>query len=107
MHINNNWKTAGSIAKEVQMLTASEAAGQRSDQTFYFANTPIRNGEAWVFPVGLSDAVWHATRGKNITVRQVVSVDEACNVTNTTMHEKIFLFTKKYAITDVTAQCNE
>lgn len=34
----------------------------------HFTNVPIKNGEAWVFPVGLSDAVWLAFRSDKIQV---------------------------------------
>ena len=107
LRTSDDWRFAGSVAKNVQTLAVSGAAEQPATQVFYFINTPIRYKEAWVFPVGLPDAVWLVTQGKDIQVRQVASVADACNVTNRAMHEKIFLFTKEYAISDMTSQCNE
>lgn len=43
----------------------------------HFANVPVKDGEAWVFPVGLNDAVWFAFKNPDITVISVNSVEDA------------------------------
>ena len=39
----------------------------------------MRVGEAWVFPVGIKDAVWFAFRNENINVYQMSSATDALN----------------------------
>lgn len=58
---------------------------------FYFVNVPIRNGNAWVFPVGLNDAVWFAFRNPNIGVSQVSTLDQAFSEANP-LRDKVFEF---------------
>ena len=42
----------------------------------YFTNVPIKNGNAWVFPVGLSDAVWFAFRSDVVRVHTIPTLKE-------------------------------
>ncbi|MDO8269284.1 MAG: O-antigen ligase family protein [Candidatus Levybacteria bacterium] len=42
----------------------------------YFSNVPVKNGDAWVFPVGLNDAVWFAFKNENIQIHQVNNIEE-------------------------------
>ena len=44
---------------------------------FYFVNTPIRNGQAWIFPVGLPDALWFTFPDQNVSVHNVENVDDS------------------------------
>lgn len=44
---------------------------------FYFVNVPVRYKEAWVFPVGLSDALWFSFREFPVKIHQAKSLDEA------------------------------
>ncbi len=45
----------------------------------HFTNVPIKNGEAWVFPVGLNDAVWLAFRSDNIQSYSHENTKDALN----------------------------
>ncbi len=38
------------------------------DFKFHFVNVPIRVGNAWVFPVGLGDAVWFAIKNDSARI---------------------------------------
>lgn len=64
------WKDAGKKARNffisLQDQYANYWAGK--DFEFHFTNVPIRIGEAWVFPVGLDNAVWLAFRNDNARV---------------------------------------
>lgn len=60
---------------------------------FHFVNVPLRVGEAWVFPVGLKDALWFVYRNPNIAVYQDSSLRSAFNVvTAGSPTEKVFVF---------------
>lgn len=39
---------------------------------FYFVNRPIRHGNAWVFPVGINDALWLSSQ--KITLELVFQI---------------------------------
>ena len=59
---------------------------------FYFVNLPVRTGEAWVFPVGLNDAMWFTFKNPNITIHQSPSVEEALKAATNIRNDKVFLF---------------
>lgn len=60
---------------------------------FHFVNVPIRLGEAWVFPVGLPDALWFVFRNPNIRVFIWPSVAQAYQaVTYDSKTQKMFVF---------------
>lgn len=46
-------------------------------QRLFFVNVPTKNGDAWVFPVGLEDAVWLILRNKDIKIYKPSSIEEA------------------------------
>ena len=77
--VQADWNRAGEKTKS--FLASLEHAyvhyGVSDASTLYFVNVPIRNGEAWIFPVGLNDAIWLLFPGKNIKVNQVDSVEQA------------------------------
>jgi len=60
--------------------------------TFYFVNTPIRHGEAWVFPVGLSDVLWFTFRNPNIIVNLTPTEEAAFNAAGISENKKVFVF---------------
>ena len=62
--------------------------------TFFFINTPIRYGRAWIFPVGLTDAIWHMYRQSPFTVVPVSSIEEAFQYPIRTGDREVFIFEK-------------
>jgi hypothetical protein len=77
--IERDWKKAGAITNNMLLVFNSAFAlrAQGTNPVFYFLNVPIRLGEAWVFPVGLPDALWFTFGDTNLVVRQPKTVDEA------------------------------
>lgn len=59
---------------------------------FYFVNVPIRNGDAWVLPVGLKDAVWLIFRNEKISVYQLNSTEDAVSLIEDPARDKVFEF---------------
>ena len=47
---------------------------------FHFVNIPIRTGEAWVFPVGLPDALWLVFRNPTMRVFSWSTLPQAFGV---------------------------
>ncbi|MBI4999453.1 O-antigen ligase family protein [Candidatus Gottesmanbacteria bacterium] len=62
------------------------------DRTFYFVDVPIREGRAWVFPVGLPDALWHTFRDESLKVVQVKRLEEALDLKDKTSNSHVFVF---------------
>lgn len=58
----NDWQTASSISQDTLLAIKTEYFPLSSDKSFIFINPPIRYGRAWIFPTGLSDALWHMFR---------------------------------------------
>lgn len=92
--VQGDWHTAGEEVQNffVSIDSAYQDYWAAEPMTFYFVNTPIRHGEAWVFPVGLEDALWFTFRNPSVTVNQAPTVEDALNAIGTSENEKVFLF---------------
>jgi hypothetical protein len=92
--IHGDWRTAGNKAE--RFLTALDEVyadyWSKEPMTFYFINVPIKTGEAWVFPVGLKDAMWFSFRNPHVTINQVNSVSEALQLVDGSKNQKVFEF---------------
>lgn len=93
--ISSDWQHAGEKSKTF-LISLDEAYVDywgTEPMKFYFVNVPIRHGDAWVFPVGLSDAAWFVFRNDRIVVYKMSSVIEAFNaVTAGSRNERVFEF---------------
>ena len=102
--INKDWKTAGDISE--RLLVNFNGKFQLAKVTpinpvFYFVDTPIRKGEAWVFPVGLPDALWFTFQKNNLTVHTVKSLDLALDLAEGSASARVFQFDKKGDVEEV------
>ncbi len=76
-HSNNEWVKAGSIAKRSLSYLKVYHEKLPNNSNLYFVNTPIRFEDAWVFPVGLPDAIWFIYRNETLSIKNVGSIEEA------------------------------
>ncbi|MDO8461108.1 MAG: hypothetical protein Q7S38_01555, partial [bacterium] len=91
--IQTDWQAAGEKSKSF-LISLNENYSDywaKESMRLYFINVPIRLGDAWVFPVGLSDAVWLVSRNEQINVYQLSSISQALNLGGS-MNEKVFEF---------------
>lgn len=92
--IHSDWYEAGQKAK--RFITAVDASyadyWSKEPMQFHFVNVPIRVGEAWVFPVGLQDALWFGFQNPNMHVYQWQTVEEALNAVDGSNNQKVFEF---------------
>ncbi len=92
--LHGDWRGAGDKVNKlfvsIEGLYSNDWSAGPVD--LYFINVPIRNGEAWVFPVGLSDALWFTFENPNIRVHQMQSVEAALNEIKDPLSQKVFLF---------------
>lgn len=93
--INTDWEEAGDKTKAF-LISLDEVYNDnwtRGPMQFYFANVPILNGNAWVFPVGLGDATWFVFRNEKIIINQVPTVSDAFDrVQIGARNQKVFEF---------------
>jgi len=77
--LHRDWYEAGVRVQRffVSMESNYQDYWTTEPMTFYFAEVPIRHRDAWVFPVGLSDAVWFILHNPKATVNIVPSRQDA------------------------------
>lgn len=77
--IHADWRVAGEQSKRFLASLDYIYAHYSKKETsrLYMVDTPIRLGEAWVFPVGLPDAAWLVFKNENIKIYQVDSASQA------------------------------
>jgi len=92
--IHTDWRVAGEKSKRFIISLEGMYLNEwkKEHMKFYFVNVPIRHGEAWVFPVGLSDAVWFVSMNQHISVYQLPSLSQAFNAVENPLSEKVFEF---------------
>jgi len=90
--IHTDWQVAGVKAQTFLISFESfyKDYWEEKNMHFYFVNVPIRNGEAWVFPVGLKDALWFALQGKTSNVDIVSDLDSALNQAYVSKDTEVF-----------------
>lgn len=100
------WNHAGEITFATLKLIRNNYDSIPDDSTLYFANVPIRQAEAWIFPVGLEDGVWFIYREKPVMVKKVATVaDATIQIAGMRIEDRkkayIFLFDHKGNVTSV------
>ena len=86
-----DWQKAGELTRKLLLDLKKNYFGQTTNQTFYFAQLPIREGRAWVFPVGLPDALWHTFRDETLKASMVETLDEALDLKDKTPSSHVFV----------------
>lgn len=57
--VMGDWEYASSVSQQTVLTIKTNYFPLQDKQVFVFVNTPIRYGRAWIFPTGLTDAMWH------------------------------------------------
>jgi hypothetical protein len=68
---------------------------------FYFVNPPIRQGEAWVWPVGLSDALWLTFKNPQISVSTASDINTALDKRAISSNVHVFKFDSEGGVDEV------
>lgn len=87
-----DWQKAGGISRKLLFDLRKNYFTFTFGKTFYFVDVPIRLGRAWIFPVGLDDALWHTFRDESLKVIQVKTVEEALDLRDKTPNSHAFVF---------------
>lgn len=90
--IHGDWKTAGMKAERfiIAIDEMYQAHWSTEPMTLSFLNMPIRSGSAWVFPVGVTDAMWLNFRNPDVSVKSISSIKEGLDSVNNPRNEKVF-----------------
>ncbi|OGG01693.1 hypothetical protein A2Z33_05645 [Candidatus Gottesmanbacteria bacterium RBG_16_52_11] len=68
--VSTDWVYAYGVSRNSLLKVKSEFFPLKREPVFAFVNVPIRHGRAWIFPTGMTDAVWHLFRYNRHTVMQ-------------------------------------
>lgn len=94
VNLQEDWRVAGEGTK--RFLTSMNKVYSDKTSTlptqFYFVNVPVKNGQAWVFPTGIVDAIWFTFQNKNIMVNTTNNLDDALNMAGNVPTSHVFLF---------------
>lgn len=92
--IHGDWYEAGLQVRKffVAIDAAYTEPWSKTPTDLYFVNVPIRTGEAWIFPVGLSDAVWFAFESKQIRTNTPSSLESALDYKANSKNAHVFRF---------------
>ena len=92
--VQGDWHNAGSKTKRFLTSVDSVYSGNwtKESMQLYFVDVPIRQGDAWVFPTGLNEALWFVFRNPNLHVYQSPSVEQAISMIGGLPTEKVFQF---------------
>jgi hypothetical protein len=93
--LHSDWYEAGEKVKRF-FVSLEERYGDNWSKervAFHFVNVPISQGKAWVFPVGLPDAIWFLFRNPSLEVYTWRSAQDALNsVRIGPPYERVFRF---------------
>jgi hypothetical protein len=92
--ISTDWLSAGKQSQNflVSIEQFSKDSWIRQKMQFYFVGQPIRYGEAWIWPVGLEDALWLTFKNPNLAVYTAPDINSAFNQTGGSVSAHVFRF---------------
>ena len=100
---HQDWNTAGN---RVQKFFASidevyESSWSTKEISLHFVNVPLRVNDAWIFPVGLKDALWFAFRNPDLKVYIEPSLEKALYNAGDSLSDIVFKFNDDGSVTEV------
>lgn len=107
--IQSDWREAGKRATTFFISIDSLYSDYWSTEPIelHFVNVPLKVGDAWVFPVGLSDALWFVFQNPRLKVYEWPDVQSVSKVVHGGKNQKIFVFDETGAVTEETIDVNE
>jgi len=94
--IHKDWRDAGEKTKNflVSLNEVYTDDTRGKSMQFYFVDVPIRQGEAWVFPVGLNDALWFTFRNDQLLIDTKTSLKPALEQALVNPNVRVFQFSE-------------
>jgi hypothetical protein len=75
--VSRDWEMAHTVSKQTLLTMKQQFFPLRIPTLFVIVNQPIRYGRAWIYPTGLTDALWHLFRGNPYTIIETDSLEKA------------------------------
>ncbi|HEX7042107.1 MAG TPA: O-antigen ligase family protein [Patescibacteria group bacterium] len=102
---NNQWQMASATTRKTFLFFLEEHPTLTPNTQLIFINVPIRKNDTWIFPVGLSDAMWFIYHDDTIKIYQVASLKKALILQSTIMKPEkptiIFSFNHDGTISEI------
>ena len=107
--VHSDWREAGDRSRRLFVsLDHIYVDSWKNDKVqLYFVDVPIKNGNAWIFPVGLHDAVWFAYKNENVSVFVENSVEDALLHAASSPNGRVFKFDNNAVLYEVTRGMKE
>ncbi|MDO8621217.1 MAG: O-antigen ligase family protein [Candidatus Levybacteria bacterium] len=101
--LSSDWRVAGEKSQNflISLNKVYTEDWAKEHVQLYFVDTPIRNGEAWIFPVGLPDAIWLTVKNNNLSIFQPSNLQQALDQAGTSSNAKVLKFDSDGNITEV------
>ncbi len=104
--VNKHWQKAGEIVNNT-LVNITYSINQENqpplvNPEFYFINLPIRYGSAWIFPVGLQDALWFSYRDTDLKITVTKDEQSAQNHANQNRNVKVFKYLEDGSLVEYT-----
>ncbi len=102
--LHDNWNEAGAkVERFVVSIDAAFEDNWTSDtMEFHFVNVPIKNGDAWVFPVGIPDVLWFQFHNPSIRVFSHATLTDAFGaVAYGSPTQRVFVFDENGRVAEV------
>lgn len=93
--IHRDWYGAGEKSRRffISIDSNYDENWTKDRMEFHLINVPIKEGQAWIFPVGIPDALWFVFRNPNLRVFFWPTVEQAFkNVEYNSKTQKVFVF---------------
>ncbi|MDP2649250.1 MAG: O-antigen ligase family protein [bacterium] len=92
--IHNDWYQAGEKVRKFFVSTDNLYADYWTKEPgeFYFVNVPVKKGNAWIFPVGLEDALWFPTQNDKLKVYTTSDLNFALSQAQKSTSARVFQF---------------
>lgn len=89
-----DWVKAGRIVENTLLKIRHAYFPLDGPKSFLFINTPVKYGAAWVFPTGLTDALWHMFKFNSVyyDTAGFSSVEAAFKYTPTIPNPAVLIF---------------
>jgi len=107
LRVGDDWEKASTIVENSLQVIKKTAFPPMNVLHFYIINMPIRFGRAWVFPTGMSDALWQIYRENPYDVTPANSIGEAFKANIPGGDRRVYIFDHyqlKEAFENITAK---
>jgi len=86
------WFQAGEIANKILLAVSSNYIEFAYGNSLYFVNPPMRQGRAWIYPVGIPEGLWFIYRDETLPIKIVTNLEETLEITKGDIAAHIFVY---------------